>query len=71
MYLLPTGLFIRSGASDSFWTAAGTSPDEYGDVTWAAFLVRNLVPVTLGNVVGGVVLVGLVYAFVYLRPSAR
>jgi formate/nitrite transporter len=71
MYLLPTGLLIKTGAPDSFWTASGTSPDTYGDLTWGAFLARNLAPVTLGNVVGGAVLVGFVYAFVYLRPAAR
>jgi len=35
--------------------------------------VHNLLPVTIGNVLGGAVLVGLVYWFVYLRhrPAAR
>jgi formate transporter len=32
-----------------------------------AFLGRNLLPVTIGNVIGGAVLVGAVYWFVYLR----
>jgi formate transporter len=39
-------------------------------LTWGAFLGRNLLPVTIGNVIGGAVLVGLVYWFVYLRPPA-
>jgi formate transporter len=29
------------------------------------------VPVTIGNIVGGALMVGAVYWFVYLRPSAR
>ena len=33
-------------------------------------LVANLIPVTLGNIVGGGVLVGLVYWFIYLRKPA-
>lgn len=37
-------------------------------LTWIGFLVRNLLPVTIGNLIGGVLLVGLVYSFVYLRP---
>ncbi len=41
--------------------------DEQQHVTWNHFLVDNLVPVTLGNIVGGALLVGLVYWFVYLR----
>jgi formate/nitrite transporter len=39
-------------------------------VTWNAFLLHNLLPVTIGNVVGGAGLVGLVYWFVYLRGRA-
>lgn len=34
-------------------------------------LLVNLAPVTLGNLIGGTVLVGAVYWFVYLRPRAR
>ena len=37
-------------------------------LTWAGF-VRNLVPVTLGNIVGGSVLVALVYHLIYRRQS--
>jgi formate/nitrite transporter len=40
-------------------------------LTWGTFLVRNLLPVTLGNVIGGTLLVGGVYWFVYLRPRRR
>lgn len=36
---------------------------------WPTFLVDNLLPVTIGNIIGGSVLVGLVYWFVYLRPA--
>ena len=36
-------------------------------LTWAGFLRRNLVPVTIGNVIGGTLLVGLMYWFIYLR----
>jgi hypothetical protein len=37
-------------------------------LTWGSFLLDNLLPVTLGNIVGGALMVGLVYWFVYLRP---
>ncbi|MCP4421229.1 MAG: hypothetical protein GY805_31850, partial [Chloroflexi bacterium] len=46
-----------------------TTSAAYGDLTWGNFFVRNLLPVTIGNIIGGVVLVGLVYWFIYLRPS--
>lgn len=71
MYFLPLGLFVKGGASDEFWAATGSSPAAYGDLTWGSF-VTNLVPVTLGNLVGGAVLVGGVYALAYReRPGPR
>jgi len=69
MYFVPVALFIKSGASEAFWAAAGLDPTAYAGLTWGAFLARNLVPVTLGNIAGGAGMVGLVYWFVYLRPS--
>lgn len=40
----------------------------YGSpVTWSEFIVNNLIPATLGNIVGGSILVGLLYWFVYDR----
>jgi len=30
--------------------------------------VNNLIPVTIGNIIGGAVMVGAVYWFIYLRP---
>ena len=53
----------------------GTSSDAAGDLaslTWGHFLTDNLLPVTLGNIVGGAVMVGVVYWFVYLwKPRAK
>jgi formate/nitrite transporter len=37
------------------------------DITMSDFLLNNLLPVTLGNVIGGSVFVGLCYWFIYLR----
>lgn len=38
----------------------------YGaDVEWSDFLIRNLVPATLGNIVGGAILVGCTYSYIY------
>lgn len=37
------------------------------DITWAQFGIDNLIPATLGNIVGGAGLVGCVYWYVYMR----
>jgi formate transporter FocA len=71
IYFIPVALFIKAGASEPFWSAIGKTPAEFPALTWENFLVANLLPVTLGNVLGGSVLVGLVYWFIYLRGSRR
>jgi formate transporter len=68
MYFLPLGLFVKSGAADSFWDATGASAGDYADLTWFHAAAGNLLPVTLGNIFGGSVMVGLVYWLVYRRP---
>ena len=69
MYFIPIGLFIQAGAPASFWAAIGKSAADYANLTWGNFLLNNLLPVTLGNIVGGAVFVGAVYWFVYLRRA--
>jgi formate transporter len=74
MYFIPMGLLIKQFAPASFWAAdalAKATPaitvEAYAKLTWVNFLVNNLIPVTIGNIVGGAGLVGLVYWFAYLR----
>ena len=67
IYFIPIGLLIKAGAPETFWTAIGRSPGDYPSLTWANFLFANLVPVTFGNIIGGSLMVGGVYWFVYLR----
>ncbi len=69
MYFVPAALFERLLARAEFWVQTSTSSDEFSSITWQRFVFRNLIPVTLGNIVGGAVLVGLTYWFVYLRPA--
>jgi formate/nitrite transporter len=69
-YFIPMGLFIKAGASESFWRSIGVTPADFPDLTWTNFL-GNLLPVTLGNVIGGSIMVAAVYWFVYLRHGSR
>jgi formate/nitrite transporter len=68
MYFVPFGLLVA--AVDPEFVAAHGLTGQAEALTWLAFVWRNLVPVTIGNVVGGAVLVGAVYWFVYLRARA-
>jgi formate/nitrite transporter len=65
MYFVPVGLLIKR--DDAFVSAHDGLPD-LSSLTWGGFLTDNLVPVTLGNIVGGALMVGAVYWLAYLRP---
>lgn len=67
MYFIPEAIAIRGFAPVGFWTAIDRVPADFPNLTVQAFLVANLLPVTIGNVIGGAVMVGIVYWFVYLR----
>jgi formate transporter len=65
-YFIPMGLLIKAGAADSFWSQIGKTAADFPALTWGNFL-HNLLPVTIGNIIGGTVMVAAVYWFVYLR----
>ena len=69
MYLIPLGLMIQEWGPEALAQAARASAAGHL-LTWPRFL-WSLVPVTLGNMIGGGLLVGGVYWFVYLRPRRR
>jgi len=69
MYFIPMGLFIKGYAPASFWTTIGKTSADFPHLTWKHFFVNNLLPVTIGNIIGGAVLVGAVYWFVYHRNA--
>jgi len=68
MYFISIGLLVKS--DDDF--VAGLDPETAPDLsglTWGSFFLDNLLPVTIGNVIGGALMVGAVYWLVYLRPK--
>ena len=78
--VLPISAFVAAGFEHSIANlyfiplammldAAGPLHAPAGAITWAGF-AGNLVPVVLGNVAGGSVLVGLVYHVIYRRGAS-
>ncbi len=67
MYFIPIGLLIK-GLDPTFAAASKLNLD---GLTWGAFFLKNLLPVTIGNIIGGGVLVAVVYWFVYLRNTGK
>jgi formate transporter len=66
MYFIPMGLFLKE---DSAWLEGRDNLPDLANLTWPDFLIGNLVPVTIGNLIGGTLMVAGVYWFVYLRPA--
>ena len=64
MYFVPMGLLLKGNAE--LVTTVGLT-EAVSKLTWSSFIVNNLIPVTLGNIVGGALFVGGVYYWVYLR----
>lgn len=69
MFLIPYAITIRDFATPAFWQAAGTTAAQFHSLTVSNFILHNLIPVTIGNIIGGGVLVGLTYWVIYLRKG--
>ena len=69
LYLLPYALAIKSWAGPEFWAKIGQSATDYPELTVSGAL-HNIIVATVGNLVGGSLMVGAVYWFVYLRRRA-
>jgi formate/nitrite transporter len=66
MYFIPAGIFLHSWAG----VPAPLAFDP-ASLNWATFLWKNLLPVTIGNIIGGAVFVGMSYWSAFLRPSQK
>ena len=64
MYFIPMGLLLKG--EPSVVAASGLTSSQLASLTIGGF-ASNLLPVTIGNMVGGGVMVAAVYWFVYLR----
>ncbi|BFL84626.1 hypothetical protein LFREDSHE_30760 [Shewanella baltica] len=61
LFMVPMGMMIQSIASPEFFASLGVTQEQFADLTVTNFIFNNLIPVTLGNIVGGGVIVGLGY----------
>ena len=68
MYFIPYALFIKD-FDPEFVSTVGDKVAHLDLLTWQAFLFNNLIPVTVGNIIGGTMLVAAVYWAIFLRPD--
>ncbi len=66
MYYIPVGLFAKS--NPAYAAAATAAGIDLTALTWSNFFLRNLVPVTIGNIIGGVLVAALFWS-VYRKPK--
>ena len=66
MYFIPIGLVIKQ-FDPAFAASTGLN---LSGLTWKAFFLRNLLPVTIGNIIGGSIFVAAIYWLIFLRPNA-
>jgi formate/nitrite transporter len=70
MYFIPYALFLKN-FDPAFMAKVGDKVVNLDALTWEAFFINNLIPVTIGNIIGGVVLVAAIYWIVFLRKSSN
>ncbi|MGI2036890.1 formate transporter FocA [Shewanella frigidimarina] len=64
LFMVPLGIMLQQFASADFFNAIGVPASQFSDITITHFLFNNLIPVTLGNIVGGALFVGLAYLMI-------
>ena len=71
MYFIPVGILLKNNSEvlAAVQNIQGVAPD-LSNLSIYGLIVSNLLPVTIGNIIGGTFFVGIVHWFLFLRPSA-
>ncbi|MCX6062737.1 MAG: formate/nitrite transporter family protein [Caldiserica bacterium] len=67
MFFIPYGILLKS--VPKVVEATGKTLADYAGLNWATLWTKNLIPVTIGNIIGGAFFVGIIYWFVYLKKA--
>jgi len=71
MYYIPLALFVKNFGDPKLFEMIGKTAADFPHLTWGNFFIANLLPVTIGNIIGGSIMVGMVYWFVYIRKTDK
>ena len=69
MYFIPYGIIIQQ-FDPAFVASLGDKVNLTG-LSWSTFFANNLLPVTIGNIIGGSIMVGIVYWTAYLQDVKK
>jgi formate transporter len=67
MYFVPVGIFIKT--KSAYWASMNVDVTQFNALNWNNFLLVNLLPVTIGNIIGGSLFVGAVYWLIYCKGA--
>jgi formate/nitrite transporter len=67
MFFVPYGILLKS--VPKVVEATGKTLADFANLNWATLWTKNLIPVTIGNIIGGAFFVGFIYWFVYLKKA--
>jgi formate/nitrite transporter len=65
MFVIPYGILLK--AVPDVIKASGKTIADFANLNYVTLFTKNLIPVTLGNILGGAVFVGVVYWYIYLK----
>ncbi|WP_018248411.1 formate/nitrite transporter family protein [Orenia marismortui] len=68
MYYIPAG--IIASKNPLYLKAAQINTTELQELTWSNFFLHNLLPVTIGNIIGGGLIIGFAYWYIFANKSA-
>jgi len=71
MYYIPFALFVKNFGDPKLFEMLGKTAADFPHLTWGNFFFANLLPVTIGNIIGGAIMVGMIYWFVYIRNTDK
>lgn len=76
MFMLPMGWLIKTFGSDKFWsseavTKAGVTAADFDSITISNILLKNILPVTIGNIIGGALFVGMYFWLAYRKDALK
>lgn len=68
MYYIPIGILIKGNSA--IVEASGLAADAVDSLGWSSFFINNLLPVTIGNIIGGGLFVALAYYYALRKKKA-
>ena len=72
MYYIPAGIMAKgNSALVEAASGLGVTAEKLKHLNWGTFFTANLIPVTLGNIVGGGIFVATIYWFVYSKKGKK